>query len=90
MQAVKHGAVDEIGGPNHGSGPHQEAAGEACHAVTGAERGNAKEKLKRPAKGLLVEQALRQEDIGGIQSTATICGLHGCVSQRKDTWGDGR
>lgn len=80
VQAVEHGAVDEVGRPDHGSWPDQEATGETGKAISGAERSDAKEELESPAKGLVVEEALGQENISSIQRTTTICGLSVLVS----------
>lgn len=75
MQAVEESDVDQVGGPDHGGGPDQEATSQASQAVSGTQRGDAKKKLECPAEILLVEETLSQEDVGGIQYTTTIGSL---------------
>ncbi|KAH6607395.1 hypothetical protein Trco_003708 [Trichoderma cornu-damae] len=75
--AVEEGDVDQVGGPDHGGGPNQEAAGQAGQAVPGAQGGDAEEKLEGPAEVLLVEELLGQQDVGGIEHATTIGSLYG-------------
>lgn len=75
VQAVEEGDVDQVGGPDHGGGPDQEATSQASQAVSSTKRGDAKQKLECPAEILLVPQTLSQENIGGIQYTTTVGSL---------------
>lgn len=75
VQAVEEGDVDQVGGPDHGGRPDQEATSQAGQAISSTQRGDAKQKLECPAEILLVPQTLSQEDIGGIQYTTTIGSL---------------
>lgn len=90
MQAVEEGDVDEIRGPDHGSGPDQETASQASQAISCTQRGDSEEKLESPAKVLLVKEALRQQNIGRIQHATAIGSLRRDIvslcRRRKGGW----
>lgn len=60
VQAVEESDVDQIGGPNHGGRPDQEATSQTSQAVSSTQRGDAEEKLESPAEILLVKETLSQ------------------------------
>ena len=75
VQGVEERAVDKVRGPDHGGGPHEEAARQAREAVARAEGGDAEEDLEGPAEVLLVPQLLGEEDVGRVKDSATVGGL---------------
>lgn len=75
MQAVEEGDVDQIGGPNHGGRPNQEATGQASEAVSSTQGSDAEKKLKRPTEILLIKETLGKQDIGRIEHTAAVGSL---------------
>lgn len=56
--------------PDHGGRPDQESAHDSGHAEPDALCREDKEHLEAPAKILLVEDLLGQEDVGGICDTS--------------------
>lgn len=78
MQSVEQGAIDEIGGPDHGGGPDQEAAGETGEPVAGAQRGDAEEDLEGRPKVLAVKDLLRNQDVRGVDDAAAVGSLEQC------------
>jgi hypothetical protein len=75
VEGVKEGAVDEVGGPDHGRRPDQEAARQPGQPVPGAERRDAKHHLPQPAKALLVPDLLGDNHVRGIESAAAVRSL---------------
>lgn len=75
MQAVEEGDVDQVGGPNHGGRPNQEATGQASEAVSSTQGSDAEKKLKRPAEILLIKEALGKQDVGRIEHTTAVGSL---------------
>lgn len=58
MERVEESAVDEICGPDHGSGPNQEPPCQTGKSITSAERRDTEENLPGPAERLFVPDLL--------------------------------
>lgn len=75
VERVKQGAIDQVGGPDHGGWPDQEATGQTSQSVASAECSDAKQDLESPAKLLAVEDLLGKKHISCIKNAATIRSL---------------
>ena len=76
MQGVEQRTVDQIRRPNHCCRPDKETASKTSQAVASAERGDAEQELECPSEVLVIEKALSQQDICGVQSTTTVGSLN--------------
>lgn len=70
VQGIHQRGVGQGLGPDHSSRPDQEPPNNTGHAETKALGGNHKQHLKAPAEILLVEDLLRQQDVGRVGYTS--------------------
>ena len=77
VEGVHDGGGDEGRGPNHGSGPDEEATADTSETETHSLSGEGEEKLETPVEELLVEDLLGQENVDGIGGGRTGSGHHG-------------
>lgn len=66
VQGVKQRRVDEGARPDHPRGPYEDSPGQAGNAISHELRGEADHQLIAESEVLLVEDFLRQQEIGGV------------------------
>jgi len=77
VEGVEESDLDQVGGPDHGSGVDQVAAQDTSHSVTQHLSAENEEEVGQETKILTVEDLLDDSDINGVGGTTGTVGSEG-------------